>query len=109
MIARTGIYGAEAGAPAKDTFVVWTPPFHMGANDFTFATLLRGGKVIVVDGYQPETLPEIVQTESVHYFIVIPGMILDFIDVLKARKVRPKHIGMIGAWPTWYHASSLPR
>ena len=97
MIARTGIFGAEAGAPANDTFVAWTPLFHMGANDFTFATLLRGGKVIVVDGYQPEELADIVETEVIHYFTVIPGMILDFIDVLKSRKIRPKNIGMIGA------------
>ena len=97
MIARTSIFGAEAGAPAKDTFVAWTPLFHMGANDFTFATLLRGGKVIVVDGYQPDKLANIVETEVVHYFTVIPGMILDFIDVLKAHKIRPKNIGMIGA------------
>ena len=97
MIARTGIFGAEAGAPANDTFVAWTPLFHMGANDFTFATLLRGGKVIVVDGYQPEELADIVETEEIHYFTVIPGMILDFIDVLKSRKIRPKNIGMIGA------------
>ena len=97
MIARTGIYGAETGAPAKDTFVAWTPLFHMGSNDFTFATLLRGGKVIVVDGYQPQVLADIVETEMVHYLTVIPGMIMDFIEVLKERKIRPKFIGMIGA------------
>ena len=97
MIARTGIYGAETGAPAKDTFVAWTPLFHMGSNDFTFATLLRGGKVVVVDGYQPQLLADIIETEMVHYLTVIPGMIMDFIDVLKARKIRPKYIGMIGA------------
>ncbi len=97
IIARAAIYGAETGAPAKDTFVAWTPLFHMGSNDFTFATLLRGGKVIVVDGYQPQMLADIVETEMVHYLTVIPGMIMDFIEVLKARKVRPKYIGMIGA------------
>jgi fatty-acyl-CoA synthase len=97
MIARTAIYGAETGAPAKDTFVAWTPLFHMGANDFTFATLLRGGKVVVVDGYQPQVLADIVEREMVHYLTVIPGMIMDFIDVLKEREVRPKYIGMIGA------------
>ena len=97
IIARTAIFSAEAGAPAKDTFVAWTPLFHMGANDFTFATLLRGGKVIVVDGYQPEKLANIVETEVVHYLTVIPGMILDFINVLKSNKIRPKNIGIIGA------------
>ena len=97
MLARAAIYGAETGAPAKDTFVAWTPLFHMGANDFALATLLRGGKVIVVDGYQPDLLVTAIQEEAVHYLPVIPGMIGDFIEVLKQRAVRPKGIGMIGA------------
>ncbi|MBT7758410.1 MAG: long-chain fatty acid--CoA ligase, partial [Rhodospirillaceae bacterium] len=67
IIARTAIFGAETGAPAKDTFVAWTPLFHMGSNDFTYATLLRGGKVIVVDGYQPQLLADIIEREAVHY------------------------------------------
>ncbi|MDA1101630.1 MAG: AMP-binding protein [Proteobacteria bacterium] len=66
MIARGMIYGAETGAPAKDTFVAWTPLFHMGANDFALATLLRGGKVIIVDGYQPVVLINAIKTENIH-------------------------------------------
>ncbi len=97
MLARSMIYGAETGAPGKDTFVAWTPLFHMGANDFALATLLRGGKVIVVDGYQPDALVEAIKTEKIHYLPLIPGMIMEFIEVLRAGKVRPKGIGMIGA------------
>jgi fatty-acyl-CoA synthase len=97
MIARGMIYGAETGAPAKDTFVAWTPLFHMGANDFALATLLRGGKVIVVDGYQPEVLAAAIEAEKIHYLPLIPGMIMEFITVLRERGVRPKGIGMIGA------------
>lgn len=97
MIARGMIYGAETGAPAKDTFVAWTPLFHMGANDFALATLLRGGKVIVVDGYQPEVLAGAIEAENIHYLPLIPGMIMEFITVLREKGVRPKGIGMIGA------------
>ena len=43
IIARTLIYATETDAPKDDTFVAWSPLFHMGANDFTLATLLRGG------------------------------------------------------------------
>ncbi len=97
MIARAAIYGAETGAPAKDTFVAWTPLFHMGANDFALATLMRGGKVIIVDGYQPDALVSAIEAETIHYLTVIPGMIGDFISVLRDRKAKPKGIGMIGA------------
>jgi fatty-acyl-CoA synthase len=97
MIARTGIYGAEMNAPAKDTFAAWTPLFHMGANDFALATLMRGGKVITIDGYQPDAMVAAIEAEVMHYLPLIPGMIMEFIDVLRAGNVRPKGITMIGA------------
>ena len=49
MITRALIFATETGAPQKDTFIAWTPLFHMGSNDFSIATLLRGGQVVVVD------------------------------------------------------------
>ncbi|MBT5081301.1 MAG: AMP-binding protein [Rhodospirillaceae bacterium] len=97
MIARTGIYGAEMNAPAKDTFAAWTPLFHMGANDFALATLMRGGKVITIDGYQPQAMVAAIEGEAMHYLPLIPGMIMEFIDVLRDGNVQPKGIGMIGA------------
>jgi fatty-acyl-CoA synthase len=97
MIARTAIYGAETGAPARDTFLAWTPLFHMGANDFALATLMRGGKVMVVDGYQPDELITAIRDERMHYLPLIPGMIMEFIAVLRRAGVQPRGIGMIGA------------
>ena len=97
IIARAAIFGAETGAPPQGTFVAWTPLFHMGANDFTLATLIRGGKVITVDGYQPSALMQAVARERIHYFPVIPGMIAPFISELVNHDIRPKGIGMIGA------------
>ena len=69
----------------------------MGSNDFTFATLLRGGQVAVIDGYQPEEIIRIIETYPVGHLIVIPGMIEDFIKQLKAADVKPKPIARIGA------------
>ena len=96
MIARSLIYASEFHAPKDDTFVAWSPLFHMGANDFALATLLRGGRVAVVDGYQPQEMIRIIETWPVHWFIVIPGMIEDFIRQLREAGAKPKPIGMIG-------------
>ena len=99
MIARALIYGAELNVPADDTFVAWTPLFHMGANDFAIATLLRGGRVVVVDGYRPRELIRAIETWPVHYLAAVPGMVEDFIARLResSRDFRP--IGMVGAMP----------
>ena len=96
MIARSLIYASEFHVPKEDTFVAWSPLFHMGANDFALATLLRGGRVAVVDGYRPQEIIRIIETWPVHWLVVIPGMIEDFIKQLGDAGARPKPIGMIG-------------
>ena len=97
IIARTLIYGAELAVPADDTFVAWTPLFHMGANDFALATLLRGGRVVVMDGYRPQELIRAIETWPVHYLAAVPGMVEDFVAHLKASSRDFKPIGMVGA------------
>ena len=99
MIARALIYGAELNVPADDTFVAWTPLFHMGANDFAVATLLRGGRVVVVDGYRPRELIRAIETWPVHYLAAVPGMVEDFIAHLGASSRDFRPIGMVGAMP----------
>ena len=97
MITRALIFATETGAPQKDTFIAWTPLFHMGSNDFSIATLLRGGQVVVVDGYRPKEIIKTIEEYAVHYLTLVPGMIADFIDQLKLSKAKPKPIGLIGA------------
>ncbi len=99
MIARTLIYGAELAVPADDTFVAWTPLFHMGANDFALATLLRGGRVVVMDGYRPQELIRAIETWPVHYLAAVPGMVEDFVTHLKASSRDFRPVGMVGAMP----------
>ncbi len=97
MIARALIFSSEYAVPKDDTFIAWTPLFHMGSNDFSLATLIRGGTVVVIDGYQPEKIIHVIENRRVHYLTVIPGMIEDFIHKLKENNCKPKPIGMIGA------------
>ena len=97
MVARAMVIGADLGVPAQDAFVAWPPFFHMASTDTGMGALLRGGPVIVVDGYQPDVLIDLLQRHRMGHFIVIPGMIEDFITHLKA--ARPDIVGIhcIGA------------
>jgi len=97
LIARALIFATETNAPTNDTFIAWTPLFHMGSNDFSIATLLRGGQVVIIDGYQPEKIIKYIEKYTVHYLTVVPGMIEDFILKLKSTNTKPKPIGLIGA------------
>ena len=97
VINRCLIFASELEVPRQHAFVAWTPMFHMGASDFSYATLLRGGTVFVVDGFQSDVLIAIIERELIHYFPVVPGMIAQFASALKAKHVQPRGIGFIGA------------
>lgn len=97
MIQRGLCFGAELSIPPGDTFIAWPPMYHMASTDQALSTLLRGGKVVIVDGFQPEALIEAAERDRVGWFILIPGMIEALIQALRARPVRPAGIGCCGA------------
>lgn len=99
MIARAMTGATEVLLPFNDTFLAWTPLCHMGATDPAMTTLLRGGKVIVFDGYQEEALVAAVATEDIGWLITVPGMISSFIDALKAGGTSVKSVGVVGVMP----------
>ena len=97
MIARGLCFGAELSIPPGDSFVAWPPMYHMASTDQMLSTLLRGGTVIVVDGFQPAPLLEAIAQFRMGWFILIPGMVEAMIEALRARPVKPAGIGCCGA------------
>ena len=97
MLCRALIFASELRVPRDDTFIAWAPLFHMGANDFALATLMRGGRVVVIDGYRPGAIIRAIERFAVSYLIAIPGMVEDFASELRASGVRPQPVGVVGA------------
>lgn len=97
MIVRGMCFGAELSIAAGDAFVAWPPLYHMASTDQAISTLLRGGKVIVVDGFQPDRLLDLIAGERIGWLVLIPGMIDAMIAALRARPVRPAGIRCCGA------------
>ena len=84
-IARNLVIRAEFGVAAGDTFVAWSPLYHMGAADTSLSALMSGGKVMVVDGYQEDTLAALASREEIGWLILMPGMVASFIEAFKKR------------------------
>jgi len=80
-----------------DAFTAWTPLFHMGAADQSISTLLVGGKVVVVDGFDVERMLDSAENEVQWWFILLPGVIEQVIDAARKRRVRPRGIKRLGA------------
>jgi fatty-acyl-CoA synthase len=95
-IARNLVLRAEYGIASRDTFVAWSPLYHMGGVDYSLSTLMSGGKVIVVDGYDPGKLREIVEREPIGWLLLMPGMVAAFADELEKHGTKPKGVKLCG-------------
>lgn len=84
-IARNMVLRNEFGLAPDDTFVCWTPLYHMGGADHALGTLMVGGKVIVVDGFDPEVIARAAADEPIGWLVVMPGTTEQVIDAIKRR------------------------
>ena len=97
MVARAMCFAAEYGIGAEDSYIAWSPLFHMAATDFSLATLMIGGKVIVHDGLDVDRLCAVLDREPVGWLVAMPGMIDTLIDGLRRNATRPRGVRMVGA------------
>jgi fatty-acyl-CoA synthase len=97
MVARALVFSSELGIPHGDAFVAWAPMFHMVSTDHGLATLLRGGTVVMIDGFQIEPLLAAIARHRIGWLVLIPGMIDAFIAGFKAQNATVKGISSCGA------------
>jgi acyl-CoA synthetase (AMP-forming)/AMP-acid ligase II len=96
QVVRNLVTRAEFGVAAEDSFVAWSPLYHMGAVDNSLGTLMAGGKVIVVDGFDATRLADIVRDEPLGWLLLMPGMVGSFAAVLRERGVQPRGVKLCG-------------
>jgi acyl-CoA synthetase (AMP-forming)/AMP-acid ligase II len=96
MIARTLISALDRHFDGDDGYLAWTPMFHMGASDYVYSTLLRGAKVVVLDGFQAEAITQIVATEKLGWLHLNSAVIDRVIAQMKRDGTRPKGLKLVG-------------
>ena len=97
MVARAMCAAAELQIPIGDNFCAWAPFYHMASTDQALGTIMRGGTVHIVDGYEPDLLIGVLEREVMRFFILMPGMVGPFAAILEARQVKVKGVGLCGA------------
>ena len=96
VIARSLVSALDRPMEREDAFAAWTPLFHMGASDHALSTLMRGGKVILMDGFDPAALVRILACERLGWLHVMPGTAGRLLAELQSSALRPKAIRYIG-------------
>jgi acyl-CoA synthetase (AMP-forming)/AMP-acid ligase II len=94
--ARALLRGYEFGIPLGQSAATWMPFYHMSGTDDAIGTLLGGGKVIVLDGFDPAELAELIGRESIAWLRLMPGMIGRLAIELRERGIKPKPMRLCG-------------
>ena len=97
FIARVSVFCCDYGLSRNDCFVAWAPMFHMASTDLAIGTVLIGGKVIIVDGFNLARLGAILSDEKLGWLVLMPGVIDRLIRHIKAQNISVKGVLMVGA------------
>ncbi|CAN5440647.1 long-chain fatty acid--CoA ligase [soil metagenome] len=97
MLARLMVYVIDYRVDGDDTFLAWSPLCHMASIELGFGTLLRGGKVVVLDGADLPTICDHLEREPISNLIFFPGMVEQAIDYLRRRKPAVRGLKKFGA------------
>ena len=95
-IVRNLTMRAELGLASDDDTVAWPPLYHMGATEWSLGTLMSGGTVYVLPGFDAERLADLVATRKLGWLLLMPGMVGGFAKVLRERAVKPRGIKIVG-------------
>jgi fatty-acyl-CoA synthase len=108
-IMRNLVTRAELGIAPGDAYVAWSPLYHMGGCDYSLGTLLSGGTVHVVDGFDGERLADLVEREQLGWLVLMPGMVGRMADLLEARGRPPRGVKLCGVMADLVPRADLAR
>ena len=108
-IARAAVLRAEFGIAPEDSYVAWSPMYHMGGAEYSLTTLMGGGTVFVVDGFDAERLADLVESERIGWLLLMPGMVGRFADLLEARGSAVRGIRVCGVMADLVPPADLAR
>jgi fatty-acyl-CoA synthase len=70
---------------------------------------MAGGKVIVVDGFDADTLADLVAREPLGWLLLMPGMVGRFADVLERRGIQARGVRVCGVMADLVPAADIAR
>ena len=97
FISRTLYFIFEYNIDKNDTFPAWAPMFHMASTDLAIGSLLIGGSVAFIDGFNPKLLKDLIDKYKLSWLVLMPGMLEEFIRYLEDKNINVKGIKAMGA------------
>lgn len=96
VIVRGLMMRADWGVRREDGFIAWSPLSHMAAADPTLATLMQGGTVSLLPGFEPAGIAQALTRHPVGWMILMPGMIERMAEELEALNAPLQRVAAAG-------------
>ena len=96
MVARVMINWLDRPLAQDDVYLAFGPMFHMGSTDYVYTTLLRGGKVIVIDGFQEAEIARLIASEKLGWLHVNSAMVDRLVRQMQKDGTRVKGMKVVG-------------
>jgi len=112
LLARTQVFSCDYGIGARETFVAWSPLFHMAGTDHALATLMLGGTVVIQDGLDLDRMCALLETQHLGWLLAMPGMIDPLVDALRAHRgprIPPRMVGAMADLVPRHQIAELTR
>lgn len=97
VIAQMGTFPTLLHVTSDDAFIASSPFFYVTSIDQMFATHAIGGKVFILEKYDPEQIVTILEQETVTWLPFAPGMYEKFKEVIFRRNPNIKGVKAIGS------------
>ncbi len=95
-LARIHVMPFDLGVRPGNTNLCWPPLYHMGGTEPALYALLTGGRVIVLETFDPERIAEKIETEVFEWVSIMPGTLSRMIEVLERRGTKPRGLKTCG-------------
>lgn len=95
-LARVQIMPFDLKLEAGNNNLCWPPLYHMGGTEPALHALLTGGRVVIIDGFDPERIASAIEDAPFPWLSVMPGTLAAMIEVLERRDTKPRGIKACG-------------
>jgi fatty-acyl-CoA synthase len=96
IVARAQVGLIDGPIEPESTFVAWAPMFHMVSTDNILATLISGGKVVLLEGFDPAAIVALLPHEEIGWLQILPGTVEQIVAELRRTGITPKRVRAVG-------------
>jgi len=95
-IARMMVLRLDLGIDAGDTYLAWSPMFHMGGTEHGLSALMMGGSVVITDGLDIPAMADALANHNLGWLLLVPATIEPLLAYLRDNNCAIKGVKTVG-------------